>query len=177
MGDVPTGRRIKAARELLGVTVPELAARLDLPGLGDKTLGNIERGQRELRAHEVAPLARALEVPASWLVGEDNPAGEERLARMEAQLAAHAQTVERLLRDQERRLEDHDGLLREQSGLIHDMRFMLDEIRAAVASDNRLRDEIEAATRRLLEVAAAVATRALEAEVPSPAEAPDTSAK
>lgn len=87
MDPATTGRRMKAARSLIPLTVPELAARLDLPGLGAKTLGSIERGERALRPHEVAPIAQALEVPEEFLVGA-NPAGQTQLDR-----------IERLIRD------------------------------------------------------------------------------
>lgn len=96
MDSVSTGRRIKAARQLNRLTVPQLAARLNLPGLGEKTLGKIERNERDLRTHEVAPLAQALDVPAGFLTGEDSAGPSEpddpleaihqRLAAIEATL-------------------------------------------------------------------------------------------
>jgi transcriptional regulator with XRE-family HTH domain len=54
------GRRIKAARSLKQVTVEELADLIGIPGLGAKTIGNIERGDRPLRNHEAVLLAQAL---------------------------------------------------------------------------------------------------------------------
>lgn len=95
-----TGRRIKAARQLISLTVPELAARMDLPGLGAKTLGNIERGDRELRPQEIASLASALEVPEAFLTGE-KPAGESQL-----------DVIEQLLRDDvEERRQQRDEII------------------------------------------------------------------
>lgn len=82
-----TGRRIKAARSLIPITVPELAERLGLPGLGAKTLGSIERGERALRPQEIAPIAQALEVPEEFLTGA-KPAGETQLDRIEQRLIA-----------------------------------------------------------------------------------------
>jgi transcriptional regulator with XRE-family HTH domain len=176
------GQRIKAAQaQAGGITVTEIASKPGRPTkFSAKTLGRVIQGKRTLEPHEAEWLAGALGVEPDFFFA-DEPAPEPLLERIEQRvadlLAAHGARVEALLRDQERRLKAQDGLLREQSVLIHDMRSTLNEIRAAVASDDRLRDEIEAATRRLLAVAAAVATRALEAEAPSPVEAPDTSAK
>jgi transcriptional regulator with XRE-family HTH domain len=104
----PIGRRLKAARRLAGLTVPELAAALALPGLGAKTLGAIERGEREMRPHEIAPIADITGMPISYFAAKTGeplwpePAGlgqgvEERLARMEDRFDAHARNVERLL--------------------------------------------------------------------------------
>lgn len=59
-------RRLRAARALSGLTMEELAATFDEAGLGYKTLGRIERGERELRRMEVAILAEALNVPPAW---------------------------------------------------------------------------------------------------------------
>jgi transcriptional regulator with XRE-family HTH domain len=90
---VDVGRRIKAARSLKRVTVEELAVLVDLQGLGAKTIGNIERGDRPLRPHEAVLLADALEVPVDFLLGEA-PAG-----------AAQLDTIEGLLREVIERLD------------------------------------------------------------------------
>lgn len=66
---VMVGRRIKAARQLVNLTTQQLADAVDIPGLGFKTIGSIERGGRALRPHEVAPLAEALAVPPDFLTG------------------------------------------------------------------------------------------------------------
>ncbi len=93
MDNASTARRLKAARQLADppLTVEELAAKLSLPGLGYKTLGNIERGDREIRPHEIQPIADALGVPATFLTGlQAAPAPpdgiEQRVAHIEAQL-------------------------------------------------------------------------------------------
>lgn len=60
------GRRMRAARALADITVEELTARIDEPGLGYGTLGNLERGTRILRRMEVPVLAAGLGVPPAW---------------------------------------------------------------------------------------------------------------
>src|SRR4051812_44910287 len=70
----PIGRRLKAARHLAGLTVPELAAALALPGLGAKTLGAIERGEREMRPQEIAPIADITGMPISYFAAKTGEA-------------------------------------------------------------------------------------------------------
>ena len=60
------GRRMRAARALVDITVEELAARIDEPGLGYGTLGKLERGERALRRIEVPVVAAGLGVPPAW---------------------------------------------------------------------------------------------------------------
>lgn len=52
-------RRIRAARALAGITVDELSGRLDGQRLSTKTLGNIERGDRDARPMELRAIAAA----------------------------------------------------------------------------------------------------------------------
>ncbi len=92
MDNASTARRLKAARQLADppLTVEQLAAKLNLQGLGAKTLGSIERGSRELRPHEADPIARALGVPPSFLTGIEVAApqasADDHLTRIERQL-------------------------------------------------------------------------------------------
>src|SRR5436853_240059 len=59
--DAEMGLRDGRGRDFPGITVEELAARIDEPGLGFKTLGNIERGTRQLRPKtELPAIAQAL---------------------------------------------------------------------------------------------------------------------
>lgn len=54
-----------------GVTVDELAARIDEAGLGAKTLGAIERGERAVRPKsELRVIAEALELPLAFFTLE-----------------------------------------------------------------------------------------------------------
>lgn len=58
-------RRLKAARELAGLTVQELAERIDSERLGAKALGSLERGDRKTppQPHELAAIAAACGLP------------------------------------------------------------------------------------------------------------------
>ncbi len=58
--DGQLGRRIQAARIDAGLTLRELAARLDWP---ISTLHNYEQGRRALRMHEMQAIAHALGCP------------------------------------------------------------------------------------------------------------------
>jgi transcriptional regulator with XRE-family HTH domain len=49
-----------------GLTVEELAARLDEPGLGEKTLGAIERGERAAQRRDLIVIAQALAMPLGF---------------------------------------------------------------------------------------------------------------
>jgi transcriptional regulator with XRE-family HTH domain len=87
-------QRLKAARVLADVTVPELAKTLDTKGLGAKTLGAIERGERQMRPHETALLAKALDVPEWFLTdGLAPPIEEPSLAEKVERLEYQMQTV------------------------------------------------------------------------------------
>lgn len=59
-------RRLRAARVLADLTVQQLADKLDTPGLGAKTIGAIERGERAVRPHEIRVVAEALNVPVEF---------------------------------------------------------------------------------------------------------------
>lgn len=89
MDTVDLPRRLKAARVLADLTVTQLAAKLDTPGFGAKTLGAIERGERSIRPHEIRVLADAVGVPETFftepLAGSVGSAMaiDDRLARLE----------------------------------------------------------------------------------------------
>jgi transcriptional regulator with XRE-family HTH domain len=88
--DNAIGRRMKAARSLKQVTVDELADLIGIQGLGAKTIGNIERGDRPLRNHEAVLIAQALDVPVAFLLGA-NPAGQHQLDVIEQLLREDAE--------------------------------------------------------------------------------------
>lgn len=66
------GKHIQAARALTGHTAEELGDLLrtqhGLTKMNGRTLGKIERGERAARADEVLAIAKALDVPVSWLM-------------------------------------------------------------------------------------------------------------
>lgn len=95
-------RRIKAARELRGVSQDELAERLAQEGLGKHDLGRLERGESSVVLTPVRryALAHALRVPERWFTDEsvdaivaydgDPPSIEAHLASLtELLLEAH----------------------------------------------------------------------------------------
>ena len=68
--DDPTkeiGIRIKIVRELKGMTQLELARKI---GASQSLLTNYECGRREVSIKYLLKIARALNVPFSWLLGE-----------------------------------------------------------------------------------------------------------
>lgn len=71
-----TGRRLQAARALAGLERRTLAKALDIPGLGEKTLGAVERGEREMKSHEVAPIANVLGVSPAFFTADLSTLGE-----------------------------------------------------------------------------------------------------
>lgn len=116
-------RRVRAARLIADIrTVEELARRIDARGLGAKTIGAIERGERTVKRMELREIAEACGLPEEFFTadlaslaggaggGEGSRAGgdpelEERLAGIEgrlAQLEEGSRTAE--LIDQTRRL-------------------------------------------------------------------------
>lgn len=58
--------RIRAARKLAGLTRRELADKMAIKGLSEKTLGAIERGERPVRSHEIQPMAEAMDISTSF---------------------------------------------------------------------------------------------------------------
>lgn len=95
-------RRLRAARTLEGVTLRELASRLDASWkLSERTLRKLESGESEVTERALRPIATALGVPYHWFITDD-PLGpwretersglaaefEQRLAALELRLAA-----------------------------------------------------------------------------------------
>jgi transcriptional regulator with XRE-family HTH domain len=59
------GRRVRARRDVLGISQEELAARADL----DRTyVGGVERGERNVSLVNIYRLAKALEISARDLI-------------------------------------------------------------------------------------------------------------
>lgn len=115
-------RRVRAARLIADIrTVEELAQRIDARGLGAKTIGAIERGERDAKRMELREIAEACGLPEEFFTadlwslaggaggegtgGTPGAAVEERLAAIEGrltQLEEGARTEE--LIEQTRRL-------------------------------------------------------------------------
>jgi len=64
-------KRIRAARERLGLTLEQLAKEASLPAL--QTVSEIELGKREVKAWELVNIARALRVSISSLLATEEP--------------------------------------------------------------------------------------------------------
>jgi uncharacterized small protein (DUF1192 family) len=64
MDSSQTRRRVKAARAIAGLSVAELAARIDQSGLGERTLRALEgEGGRQFRPMELQAIAQACDLP------------------------------------------------------------------------------------------------------------------
>ena len=66
------GERVKAAREKLGLTQSELAARLQIENVivEQKAVSRMELGVRVIADYELSALAKVLKVSVAWLLGE-----------------------------------------------------------------------------------------------------------
>lgn len=64
------GRRVQLRRTSLGLSAGELAERL---GWAPDTLRRVECGLLSLKVDQLVDLARALDTPATWLLGEITP--------------------------------------------------------------------------------------------------------
>ena len=66
------GERVKAAREKLGLTQSELAARLQIENVivEQKAVSRVEMGVRLIADYELAALAKVLKVSVAGLLGE-----------------------------------------------------------------------------------------------------------
>ena len=64
------GDRVRAARERLGISQEQLAAKIQLNGhsLTQKAISRIETGQRIVADYEISLLANALNVDPLWLI-------------------------------------------------------------------------------------------------------------
>lgn len=104
MADVSMSRRLKAARALAGLTVTGLAKRLDLPDLGAKSLGNVERGQRDLKPQEIQPLVEALGV-GGFLIEDALPSPQlDQIEASLTQLHARLDQLTRILTSEDLKL-------------------------------------------------------------------------
>lgn len=68
-----SGQRVRAARERLGLSQEQLAARMQVEGvnLTQKAVSRIETGERVVADYELMLLARTLGTSVSRLLGED----------------------------------------------------------------------------------------------------------
>ncbi|WP_339638919.1 helix-turn-helix transcriptional regulator [uncultured Haliea sp.] len=73
------GKRIKAAREAIGLT--QVAVAGHVPGLTPSRLGNFEQGTRYPPPDILVALSKILKEPASYLGGLDDDPSLEALAR------------------------------------------------------------------------------------------------
>lgn len=66
-----SGTRIRAAREKLGLSQEQLAAKIQLKGLdiNQKAISRVETGLRVVPDYELSFYAEALEVSILWLLG------------------------------------------------------------------------------------------------------------
>jgi transcriptional regulator with XRE-family HTH domain len=94
-------RRIRAARALADLTVEELADAIDAKGLKAKTLGAIERGEREVRPHELRAIAEACGLPYEFFTADFNiltaPHHGSNLAERMDELEADLKELRRLI--------------------------------------------------------------------------------
>lgn len=60
------GRRTQIARERLGLSVPDLAARA---GLSDTTVRRVEAGQYSVSFYVIDDIAKALGISLDWIAG------------------------------------------------------------------------------------------------------------
>lgn len=67
------GEHVRAAREHLGISQEQLAAKIQLNGhsLTQKAISRIETGQRIVADYEISLLANALKVDPLWLIEID----------------------------------------------------------------------------------------------------------
>lgn len=68
------GKRIRRLRKQLGFTQEELA---DLCGLDFRSIGAVERGERNLSLKSLTKIAKALKVTPEFLVKEEEPPSKE----------------------------------------------------------------------------------------------------
>lgn len=77
------GQRIRQARERLNLSQEELAFRI---GKSQNAISLYEKGERAIHLSELDILARALDVPISYIFGEDFP--EDEISALAAQFPA-----------------------------------------------------------------------------------------
>jgi len=82
------GRRIRVLRQDAGLTQAALAEKA---GINDKYVGDLERGERDIRITTLGRLAKALKVPVADILRE---AEQDRLmAEIEGLIAGHDDVV------------------------------------------------------------------------------------
>lgn len=92
--DAEIARRVRAARIIADLrTVEELAERIGTRGLGAKTLGAIERGERRPRGMELREIADACRLPPEFfsadlwdLAAGDSGDVQDRLTELERRM-------------------------------------------------------------------------------------------
>ncbi len=84
--DAQLGQRIHAARLAAGLTLRELAARLEWP---ISTLHNYEQGRRALRVSAVLSIADALDCPPLAILSDDPD-----LIRIVTELTTHPELID-----------------------------------------------------------------------------------
>ena len=70
MSSTQIGRNVAAARDIAGLSQDQLAEAMGEHGalIPRRTLGRIERGEREVRAGELAAISKATGAPVEWLL-------------------------------------------------------------------------------------------------------------
>jgi Zn-dependent peptidase ImmA (M78 family)/transcriptional regulator with XRE-family HTH domain len=141
MADIELARRLKGAREAAGLTVVEAASRLGFANY--QTLSNIEKGEREVKASELARFAKNYFCSLSTLLlGETSTEPELQLLWRRAPVAEKKVEVEAFIRrrfEQYRLLEQLLGIELSGSG----MRFSIEP------TDIRTNSQIDALADRI----------------------------
>lgn len=80
-GNKAVGRKLKEAREALGLSQDDVGEMLHMSGVN---YGNFERGKRAINCDYLIQLSGILSRPASWFLGEegDLSSDEEMLVRL-----------------------------------------------------------------------------------------------
>jgi transcriptional regulator with XRE-family HTH domain len=156
--DVAIGRRLKAARTAAGMkTRKELTDAAGLKRVGDKVLGMIERGQRQLEPHEAEAFAQALNVDVRTFYDEPDGTQLDRLeqavadiTRREVRAQEDRDAITALLAQQSKILLDISGLLARQEHILREMQ----RVAHGLPDDENLR-MLNDAARQLTELAQA----------------------
>lgn len=120
------GARVRAARRMAGIEQRKaLTDQLDLPRFGEKVLGKVERGERELYEHEAEALAKILPVNAAFFY--ETPA--EAMAPETSQL----DRIEELLHRAQGDREAMEGRIAQQNANLLTQTQVLEQIVAALA--------------------------------------------
>ena len=82
-GDPALGKRVRKIREDRGLKQADLAGMVSISA---SCITRLERGESMVSVFTLREIARALEVPASWIMEGQAPAGEDRIERLAAGL-------------------------------------------------------------------------------------------